>query len=433
MSDPFAADGPPTKPTHPDATGVYTDTSFTYDSSIDAGVTGLFARVTWDHGVAAANLAAGRRMPVAVLMHGYTGDANSFDHTDRERYASYGLVVVVIGLRGNNGATGARDASGRETRDIRDAVDAVRATYPLVASQTVAVAPAYSGGGGNVALCMVRDPELFSVYGLFFPVWDYGRWYTYQPSQAPALLDVDIGGSPTAFPREYATRYSPDAVGDVMVCMGADGPFVYLFDSPADIIIDPATHAAFVAGLVARGVSTDKYAWNEDVAWVHDYPSSAVGLQDAEDYFGRRMAHAAEVTMPAQGAVQVLGWIEWGPWEIWLSDAADPRATGGLNRTASLTYDTAAGTCTITPHLGITHVYVRHGAHSLEYVSNNTCIIDVAAGTVDEIRSDLPSPPVASAAGPVQSGPASFAAGLTPTPPVAWTPPDPRPRVRLAL
>ncbi len=421
MSDPYASDGPPPTPS-PDASGLYFEATITYDSSIDPAVTGLTAYVTWDLGVAAAHPGA---VPVMPLVHGYTGNRDSIGDVDRKLYAALGVLVVTVGLRGNNGAGGARDAGGREDYDIEDAVAAVRATYPLVASQTVAVATGYSGGGGNVAQSVVRFPDRYSVAVLFFPVWSYANWYDYQPDQAPDLLDADLGGSPAAFPALYAARESADALAILMVNMGSASPFVELFYDLQDIVLDPETHIAFVAGLVSRGVSTDHYRRvqtdiGDSPRAYHDYPASQTDLRTFLDYFGPRIRAATAVTMPAQGTIEILGWVEWGPWSIWLSSAADARATGGLDRTASLVYDTTAGTCTITPRLGTTHIYVRHGADSIEFTASDTVEVNVAAGTVDRIASDMPAPPVAMSAPPVASGPSSLASSRTPTPPVSW-------------
>src|SRR4051812_37285281 len=117
MTDPYLTDAPPTVPTSSHASGVYVDTSITYASSIDAGVTGLYARVTYDVGVAAALPGS---VPVLILMHGYTGDANSFSTATRQAYASFGFCVLTIGLRAKNSATGTTDANGREPMDIAD-------------------------------------------------------------------------------------------------------------------------------------------------------------------------------------------------------------------------------------------------------------------------------------------------------------------------
>lgn len=398
MTDPYLADGPPTVPTSAHASGVYVDTSITYAASIDA-VTGLFARITYDVGVAAAAPAA---VPVLVLMHGYTGDANSFTPSDRQRYASYGFFVITPGLRAKNSATGTTDANGRETMDIADAVVAARAAYPAVASATVATIVGYSGGGANTVHCLVKLPGLFAHAALFFPVWDYGYlptgWYTYQPSQAPALLDVDIG-VPSTHEAEYRTRYSPDALAAQMANSGTSGPYVYLFNDSGDAVLSPATHTAAVASLVAANVPPSRYQWHPTTVgdpWraKHGYPFDNIEIVQGELYCARRLRDAAPWSMPATGVVQVLGWIRFGPCEIWLGDVASPRTTGGKNRTATLAYNTALGTYTITPQLGTTHCYVKHGASvAPAFSTSRTVVVNPAAGTVAQINNDLDHAP----------------------------------------
>lgn len=397
MSDPYLTDGPPTVPTSPNATGVYTDTSLTYAASIDA-VTGLYTRVTYDNGCAAAGV-----LPILVLMHGYTGDANSFTPTDRQRYASYGFIVITPGLRAKNSATGTTDANGRETMDIADAVAAVRAAYPAVASPTVATIAGYSGGGANAIHCMVKLPELFAHVALFFPVWDYGLystgWYTYQPAQAPALLDVDIG-VPSTHEAEYRTRYSPDALALMMVNAGTSCPYVYLFNDSGDAVLNPATHTAAIASLVAAGVSTTHYQWHPTTVgdtWraKHGYPLDNAEIIQGEYYYARRLRDAAAWTMPTSGSVQVLGWIKFGTTEIWLGDASSPRTTGGKNRTARLVYNTSAGTYRLTPELGVTHCYVKQGASVAHaFSSSRTVIVAPSSGTVSQINNDLDHAPI---------------------------------------
>ncbi len=440
MSDPYASDGPPTVPTHPSASGVYTATSITYASSLDA-VTGLFAYLTWDDGVAAALPGA---MPILVLVHGYTGDANSFDHVDRERYASYGFLVITVGLRSNNGATGAKDASGREILDIWDAVAAVRIAHAAVASPTQAAIVGYSGGGGNAMHCLLKLPELFAVHAWLFPVTDYGYltsgWYNYQ-GVAPTYLDADIGLRST-HENEYRTRFSSDAAAAMMANVGLTWPYVYLFNDTADAVLSPATQAALIAAFISAGVSSTRYAWNQTtvldpVRWYHDVPQGHTDLIQAEYYWVRRAREAAAWTMPPAGSIQVLGWIRFGTVEIWLGDAASPRTTGGLNRTATLAYDTVTGTYVLTPQLGATHVYLRDGARTAPaFSSSRTCEVDVAAGTVDEVGNDLDgavASPAWAAGATTSWAPAAFAPHVVSTAAAkSWAAIDRRTRTSIA-
>ena len=139
--------------------------------------------------------------------------------------------------------------------------------------------------------------------------------------------------------------------------------------------------------------------------------------------------------MPATGSVQVLGWIRFGACEIWLGDVASPRTTGGKNRTAALTYDTTAGTYRITPQLGNTYCYVRHGAAvAAAFASSRTVIVTPAAGTIAQVNNDLDHAPVAgwvaNAVRPTRAAPTHPAVIAAPRA-TSWHPADHRSRTAL--
>ncbi len=372
-SDPYASDGA-SAPVSTSATGIYTDGTFTYSSTIDSSVTGLYARHSRDNGVSAAG-----RLPILVLMHGYAGDANSFDSSDLHRFASYGFFVLVLGLRAKNGALGATDASGREIHDILDALAVVRADGtlgPLVDLTKTAIV-GYSGGGGNALACMTKCPDYFNVAVSMFGISDYGyrpttSWYDFgQLSLNPtskSYLDVDVGVR-TAASDPYLARMASATLATTLEY----GGFVELFHDTGDTAVSVESSRQVVSELSAAGLTSLNYKYNESTVssptrWLHGHPQDHLPQMIAAEWiFGRRCRNSPVWSMPVTGKVRVNGWFRsrGQDFDIWLGDAPGPKTngTGGRNKVADVEYDIINGTFRITPitMAGTMYVIVRMG------------------------------------------------------------------------
>lgn len=323
------------------ATGVYTDTTLTYDSSIDSSITGIQANYTYDNGLAALGL-----LPVLVVMHGYGSSPADFSASDRQRWASYGFLVLVPAKR-------ARDGSGREIHDILDAVAKLRATVPAVAHATLASVVGYSGGGGNALACAHKVPDFFTTFTSFFGLSDYGYdsndgwWYTREGIRS--LLTTDVGNRVSSS-APYRAR---DAVGSIAKTL-AHGGYLYMFHDDADTDVTVANSRRVRDAMARAGLSNFAYAESTSASsprWSHGTPGSNADLIQGEWRFVRRAKGAAAWSMPERGSIRVAGWHKNKRFEIWLGGTNPPKTTlaDGKQHAADVVYDTLAGTYFVTP------------------------------------------------------------------------------------
>jgi hypothetical protein len=383
----------------PHTSGTFFTASHTCDSTIDDAVNGLYYIVCYDLGVAAALPGA---VPGGLFLHGYTGDALSFNAADYERGAAGGFFMVIPGGRGNNSATGSRDANARSPQDIKDVVEDARARYPGVLSPDVCLSVgAYSGGGGDAAALGVKLPGFICGFALFFPLLDYLDWYSYQPGQAPALLDVDIG-DPADDVLPYHARFLGGALPRTLRAFDGDAPPVWIFWDSGDAVLDPQTMRDFVALCGAEGVTVTADE-SDDGTYEHGASYSAAGLVAAQDVYFPAMRAAVPVELPAAGSVPILGWVAFGDLSVWCGSSSDPRANDGGDRAGVFAYDTVTRIHRITPTLGPMYVDLRDGADTVRFPCSRTCIVDVVAGTVTEID-DEPAAPLLAGAAPLLSG-----------------------------
>ena len=104
------------------------------------------------------------KLPIVVLMHGYTQSADSITSQIMEDMAQYGFFAVAVGMRGRNGAGGKPDVSGRELYDIYDCVQSIKAEFSDVVDVNSVHVSGYSGGGGNVIGLASKFPDTFQNY-----------------------------------------------------------------------------------------------------------------------------------------------------------------------------------------------------------------------------------------------------------------------------
>jgi len=431
-SDPFAGDGL-SEPLHASRSGVFAKTDYTYASSIDDGITDLSLWVCYDVGCATAAGVGG--MPVVIGVHGYAGTKDSLiKNFDGERWASRGIIFVSVGMRARTPSVlGVRDNRGRETQDIIDALLFIRATIAY-ASATKAHAVGWSDGGGE-CLGLRTKCDLFTVTLSFFPTSSYIRWYSYWAS-APALLEADLGGSPTEEPKVYAAREIANGLvlmQDLVAASSPDG-WTHVKHDGGDAIVS-ATDSQVLNDLAPANWTYVETDAGSDYRALHGHPSDHVDdLPQLEWDVAVSMRDRSALVLPAAGSLVVLGsFVSTSrDFEVWL-DADDstgsPRTngTGGRDRTAHLIYDTVAQTMRLTPLLGDMRCYVRMGTTEIEeFLSPNaTTIFDAAAGTVSRVDNELLAAPTSWAAGAPTAWPTEPASGIS-SAPLVWIQSDPR-------
>jgi hypothetical protein len=359
--DPFDNDDPLT--VDPAATGVYTESTFTYASSIDAALTSLGAQYCYDNGCAAAGA-----LRVLNLVHGVTGAAADFTPEIMRRFASYGFLVIAADLRATS------DCNGREVFDARDAVVAVQALLPSVADDSNPSLVGYSLGGGLAVASAIKLPGFYTTIAAFFPVADPGHdildgWWFTRENIRP-FLTTAIGDRGDVI-KPYRAR---DSVAAIAPALGLAGTYLYLFHDAGDGDVTPANSRRIADALASGGLTNWAYSETDaldDIRWQHGYPkttgpSAVPDLIDAERQFVRRALGAELEAFPKRGSLRVNGSIECEHFQLWLGDAADPRTTagGGTGHAAELTYDALEATYRVRPLTGDVTVQVIQGART---------------------------------------------------------------------
>lgn len=344
----------------PHASKSYTDNSFLYTSSIDSGVTNLYAKYSYDNGVTSALPAT---VPVLILMHGYSGDANSLTIADMHRFASYGFFTVAVGMRGRNGASGSIDASGREIYDILDALFYVQSHFGSIVDPVLAYINGYSGGGGNILACLTKCPDYFAGASSFFGISDYGYnspygWY-YFYSGAPTLLNMDIGLR-ASYPDAYRARFAQDAILSNIQA----GGYLEMFHDTEDPLVSVESSRAINS--ILSGLPNFNYHESNPssvIRWLHGHPSDHGELINAESIFIPNLKLKTSWNMPTSGTRVINGWFKSRSlnFEIWLSNSESPRinSVGGRNKVVSLNYNINTKQFIITSITNNTPTYVE--------------------------------------------------------------------------
>lgn len=286
-------------------------------------------------------------LPILVMMHGWNQDAAGAPNIDMQRLADYGFFVVVPGMRARDSAGGTKDGGAREIYDIIDVVNWVRVYSPWKywVSQTKAALVGYSGGGGNGFSCACKFPDFFNVIVSYFGMSDYGRdgtdgWYQNNGGGIyTASIGTAIGGTPAAVPDNYYARDATAAIQNY------SGGFLYLYHDKQDASV-PWVHSNRIKTALDNAFLTNYSANFSDVGdavrWYHGYPNDNPGtLSTAEPTWTAKIKSQAVWTIPASGTVTVIGYIITKRFTIWLN--------AGLDAAATVVYDTAAGTYTVTP------------------------------------------------------------------------------------
>lgn len=362
-ADPHLYQTDPVPPVY-GASSSYVEGTLTYASSIDAAITNLKLKYCYNAGIAAGG--AQGALPVICLMHAYAGDYDNFTTADMRRYADYGFVVFAPGMRGRNGAGGLADSGGREPYDVLDGLAAVRAALPTIASQSVATAVGYSGGGGIVHALAAKSPDTWTLFATFFGISDYGYdevagwWFTTGSSNNRAQLTTEIGVSRFVDRRPYRARNHVEAIPRALASGGPLGGYLYMLHDSADGDVEAVNSTRVAAEMAAAGLENyflDESQPGQYPRWLHALPSQDPQLLLGEPRFVRRGRAGAAWALPVRGSLRVCGWVRVNApsfsdgFEIWLGPNTTPRtdAEGGVEEVADVEYDCVSKTYLVTP------------------------------------------------------------------------------------
>jgi hypothetical protein len=96
--------------------------------------------------------------------------------------------------------------------------------------------------------------------------------------------------------------------------------------------------------------------------WLHGYPEDNADLIEAEATWIAKVKAQAAWTIAASGTVTVIGYIVTKRFTIWLR--SNGSTTYGLDAVATVVYNTATDTYTVTPLTGAIDVTITQGAKS---------------------------------------------------------------------
>lgn len=344
--------------------GVPVLASATYNSSIDAGVTAQPYRYCY--------LSASTDMPIAILMHGFNGDYTAISDAVLQNVASYGLFAVTVGMRGRSGRSGSQDASGREIHDIYDALTAIRTAHASRVNALDAAIVGYSGGGGNVLAACCKFPDTWLCGADHFGISDYGRdvsdgWYAQSVGDQPTLR-AWIGGSPVAVPDNYYARDATVAIQNY------SGGHLYLYHDTGDTAVE-VVHSQRIAAAMAAAGRTN-YAYSETTPassprWVHGYPEAGTEIAQTIPTWAAHIAARTTPTwtIPTSGTITVIGYIVTKRFKIWLGT--------GQSEVATVAYNTAMDSYTVTPRTGSMTVTITQGAKTATQTISGVTTITV--------------------------------------------------------
>ena len=296
-------------------------------------------------------------LPVVLIMHGWTGDVTSIKYLTSERIAKLGVFVLVCGMRGRNSATGANDASAREIHDLYDAVQYVKINYASIIDADKIAIVGYSGGGGNTLAAVSKFPDLFNVGVSFFGMSDYGKdathgWYANNGGTYTASIVTAVGDTPATVPNNYFARDATVAIQNF------SGGYLYLYHDEADVTV-PYVHSTRIKTALDNA-SLSNYSYNVSTAldalrWTHGYPEDNAALITTEATWIAKIKAQSAWTIPTSGTVTVIGYIVTKRFTIWLNS--------GLDAAATVVYNTATDTYTVTPlTTGDVTVVITQGA-----------------------------------------------------------------------
>lgn len=321
--------------------------------------------------------------PVLIAMHGYTELAATLGADFYTRLAKLGFFVLGPQMRSRNSSTGTRDSSGQEIYDIYDIYQNVISKLSTmgVIDSTKVIMVGYSGGGGNTYAFLNRFPDFCPAAAVHFGISDYGydgtySWYIEEPSRQ-AQLDTDVGTPRTSFLNEYRTRNSVEAIANYQGKL-----FIFHDDQDTAVHLDHSSRVKDAYTALSRVVQETKYGainsntelyysvttTTDSPRWAHGNPTGAAGIVSAEPQWTPTLLAATPFEIAATGTVKVLGWMRTKKFYILLGNGT--AANDGKTRSATLTYDWANNSYTVTPLLEsggtdeTVYILVIGGAHA---------------------------------------------------------------------
>jgi pimeloyl-ACP methyl ester carboxylesterase len=354
---------------HASATGVYTEATLTFASSIDSSLTNLNVLYTHDNGVIAA-LGGGAKVPLLLEMHGYNGVATEITTGDARRAAQRGFAVGRVELRGRNGDSGSADDSARELYDLIDAIAAIESAHGSVVDTTKIHLLGFSGGGANTLALVTKFPGLAITAVSCFGFGDYGasnsRSFWALSTGDQATIETRIGNR-LADIKPYVSRNANLTIGKALPLSSTK--LVMLWDS-ADtqtFALQRETRDA----LLAAGVAQSQWYWQEstDGHWAHGYVADNANLMQAENVIFNRLSEAAP-TFAKVGTIDVNGYIVTPAWELWTGDPTDydPRTSGngGKKHRVRVDFDETSMHFSVRSLTGACNVTIRRRSNGLE-------------------------------------------------------------------
>jgi len=350
------------------ATGTYVENTFTYPSTIDAGLyPSLDGKYAYDTGFT--------EMPIVFMGHGWSGDKDEMTQADLRRWAARGYFAVSLGLRGSGGVAAKRDASARELYDIYDGLNYLKGLFSQITDKHVWTG--YSGGGGNGFGLASKFPDTFVVVAPFFGMSDYGYdnpdgWYYSNTLWQTSISDT-IGDTPANVPNDYRARYHVESVWNNFL----EG-FLMMFHDPGDTIVD-VVHSDNVKDIFDLNSKTN-YEFDRDAKWTHGNPTTNPDLADAEPSISAKALSRNIWEVADSGTMIVNGYIITQKFSIWLGDGVT-EAENGWNRTATVVYDTTIDEYDVTPIFETgatqTRVIITQGAKSANQIITGQTLIEV--------------------------------------------------------
>lgn len=293
------------------------------------------------------------RLPIIVLMHGFTLDAASFTDDTYHRFASSGGGSIVIGvdMRGRGGSSGKPDAGGREIHDIVDAIDAVVERHANRVMPGAVHLIGYSGGGANVLSAAGRFPDRFASVNAFFPIADYGFdrtlgwWWQCSVRQREKLTEW-IGTRDDATAGAYASRAPIFAIGNFR------GAPLRLFHDRGDNNVPPSHSLAMRDEAARAGVpNVDTFISEptDAVRWIHGAPNGDAPVRHAEPRMLADIAPMSKLALPLvpRGRLAIAGYLVTREFTVWLGNGTTARGWIDYDLAArkfEITYDTLATT-----------------------------------------------------------------------------------------
>lgn len=329
-------------------TGSYVNGTFIYPSTID-NINNLYACYCYDSGLT--------NMPIYVLGHGASGDADDFYQDVRERFASYKGIFVSFGMRGRNGASGSRDWSGRELYDIYDGIQYVINHFSVNPSKIIF--DGYSGGGGNAYGLACKFPDLFSVIVANFGMSDYGYnngWYQLNTGYRDILLSEL--GNPSIVPNVYRSRNAVEAINNFKGRL-------FIFHDNADTAVHYtlSTRMSVFTGRKLISITTS----SSSPRWLHGYPGSTSQIRFSEVYYVNDILKSKYTPLPSYGVLRINGFIKTRDFEIWLNN--------GTDYACDMSYNLLSKTFILNPDIETIVKITFNGQTQIQTINSQTTFI----------------------------------------------------------